>query len=899
MTQKNWQQVKEILIDAMRQPPEQRPAFLDRACSDDKDLRREVESLLSSYDSAESFLESPAFNGFDEIIEEKNESLREGASFAHYKIIRLIGAGGMGEVYLAQDSRLKRKVGLKILHKNIHADKEHLRRFEQEACAASALNHQNILTVYEFGAENNLHFIAAEFVEGETLRERIKKTTVKLSEALDIAVQIASALSAAHESGIIHRDIKPENIMIRSDGLVKILDFGLAKLIDQSGRNAIDKEASTKAFVKTASGMIMGTPAYMSPEQARGKAADIRTDIWSLGCVLYEMLSGEKPFAGETSSDILAAILKSEPVPLSHYFTDIPKDLERIVNKCLRKNAEERYQHTKDLLIDLKEIKEELEFAAKLERSSEPASKEETKVKSTAVTEIRNIQNVSNAEYSLYKIKRNKSYFLFGLSILLLAATGSIYWYYKSLPVLSGIKQINSVAVLPFVNASQDPNAEYLSDGITESVNNYLSQLSALKVMSKNSTFRFKNNQSDTRGIASQLGVESIITGDIRQIGDRFVINVRLINAGDDSQIWGNQYVKTPSDIIEAQNEIARDISRNLGARLSSAEERRLMKKYTENPEAYQLYLKGRLLSSKLTRADAEKAIGYLQQAIEIDPNFTLAYAGIAHIYRRFAITSDVPSKEIMPKAKDAALKAIQIDPEAAEAYVALGSIAFWYEWDWQAAEKHFLRALELDPNNVDALRAYAHLLSNAGRHEQALDLAKRARELDPLTLYANALEGQFLYFAGKRDEALDQLKKTIDLDETFWLTYLIISRVYEEKGMHAEAIAAAEKAGELSKGNTESIALAGYSQAKAGNTIEARAVLNKLSELSQSQTRYVPPYNFALVYNGLGEEEKTLDYLEKGITEKDVRMVFLKVDPKWDNLRGNTRFQNLVARIG
>ena len=448
---------------------------------------------------------------------------------------------------------------------------------------------------------------------------------------------------------------------------------------------------------------------------------------------------------------------------------------------------------------------------------------------------------------------------------------------------------------MPFVNASQDPNAEYLSDGITESVINNLSQLSGLRVMSRNSAFRFKNNQTDAKSIASQLGVETLVTGDIKQLGDKLVINVRLIDATDDSQIWGNQYVKSSADLISAQNEIAQAVAQNLRVKLSNVEQQRLGKNYTENVEAYQLYLRGRFHIFKLTPPEIQQGISYFQQAIDLDPSYAPAYVGLSAAYRSFALGSEMPPDEYLPKSKVAANKAIEIDDALSEAHTALGTTLFW-QWNWHEAENQFKRALELEPNSVDAHLFYAHVLSNTGRHAEALLEAKRARELDPLFPFAGALEGQFLNHAGRTDEALDRLKKTFELAPNFWMPHLFASSAYIEKGMYADAIAEAQKAHELSAAQTLSYSFESYALAKLGRRDEARAALDVLLKLST--TRFMPAPHIALAYNGLGETDKTFEWLEKGYEQHDPKMAFLKVEPKWNNLRSEPRFIDLMRRM-
>jgi TolB-like protein/DNA-binding winged helix-turn-helix (wHTH) protein/Flp pilus assembly protein TadD len=492
--------------------------------------------------------------------------------------------------------------------------------------------------------------------------------------------------------------------------------------------------------------------------------------------------------------------------------------------------------------------------------------------------------------------KRPTRYWLIAVFVIAIIGASFIAFYSWQANKRSPARSIKSVAVLPFINASQDLNAEYLSDGVTESVINNLSQLTGLRVLSRNSAFRFKNDQSDTRNIASQLDVEALVTGDIKQIGDRFVINVRLIDASNDSQIWGNQYVKSSGDILVAQNEIAQAVAQNLRIRLTATDNQRLGKNYTENAEAWQLYQKGRYFVFKLTPQDSQKGISYFQQAIDIDPNYALAYAGLAEAYLSLALGGEGLPTEFLPRSKAAANKAIEIDETLSEGHTALGFTLFWSDWDWGGAEDQFKRALELNQNSASAHMFYAHLLSNTGRHAESLTEIEFAKKLDPLFPVINALEGQFLLHAGRTDEALVQLRKAIELAPNFWMPHLFASSAYTEKRMYTEAIAEAGRARELSAVQTTTIAVGGFALAKSGRRNEAQAALDELLKLSTE--RFVPPYHIALIYWGLGQRKEALEWLEKGFEQRDAKMAFLKVDPKWNNLRSEPRFVELMRKM-
>jgi serine/threonine protein kinase/tetratricopeptide (TPR) repeat protein len=830
--------------------------------------------------------------------------LSPGTRLDRYEIRSQIGAGGMGEVYLAQDTRLGRTVALKILPANVAADRQRMQRFIQEAKAASGLNHPNILTVYEIGQAGPTHFIASELIDGETLRQILNARRIEMLEALDISAQSASALSAAHAAGIIHRDIKPENIMLRRDGIVKVLDFGLAKLSERvDPQQVVDAEAATKALVQTEPGVVMGTAAYMSPEQARGKDVDARTDIFSLGAVIYEMLSGRAPFAGETAADIIGALIHKEPQPLSTLVPNIPAELQHIVSKALRKDRDERYQTVKSLHVDLKTLKQELDFSAKLERSVSPGSKDAATMNSAqaatanaamAGTQAVTARPTSSAEYLVGGIKQHK--LGFAVAVLLLATIGFGYWRYTNRA--SNAAPIETLAVLPFTNASGNSDIEYLSDGLTESLITSLSQLPKLSVKARSSVFRYKGKDALPQQVGKELNVQAILNGRLVQRGNDLTLHIELVDVNTETALWSGDYSRSMTNLVSLPSEIARDVSSKLRLKLSGPDEQKLAKNYPADPEAYRLYLNGRYHLTKLVLSEAEKGVSYFKQAIEIDPTYALAYVGLADGYRAHSLsTGELPSTEFLPKAKAAAQKAIDIDDTLAEAHAALGNIMFWYDWDWNGAENQCKRALELNPNSSDAHQVYANLLSFTGRHPEALAEAKRARELDPFNLRTNALEGQYLVHAGQIDEALARFQKTFELDPNFWFAHLFAASAYIEKGMFSEAVAEARKARVRPGVSSHPTAFLGYALAKSGKQAEARTELAALLKLANE--RYVPPYYIALIYNGLGERDEALTWLERGLEQRDPRMVFLKVERKWNNLRDDPRFQDLLRRVG
>jgi eukaryotic-like serine/threonine-protein kinase len=828
---------------------------------------------------------------------------------SHYRIISRLGAGGMGEVYLAEDTRLGRRVALKLLPAQFIKDDDRLRRFEQEARASSALNHPNIITIHEVGVEDGTHFIATEFIEGETLRQRLKRGPLSLSEALDVAVQVAGALAAAHQVGIVHRDIKPENIMLRPDGYVKVLDFGIVKLTEEfSQQQSVKSEATDSAagLVNTEANIVMGSPSYMSPEQARGVGVDGRTDIFSLGVILYEMIAGRRPFEGPTVSDIIVAILEKQPPPLARFLPDASPRLEGIVGKALAKDREARYQTITDMLGDLKRQKRRVDFEAGLDESlspdfhSEPtvpiASRHDSRatVREFAVSsgQMDTARSTSSAEYIVTEIKRHKKGFLATLAAIVVTITAA-----AALLLMrgGGSLPIDSIAVLPFANESNDPNTEYLSDGITESLINNLSQSRSLKVMSRNSVFRYKGRDVSAETVARDLSVHGVLTGRIVQRGDNLTISIELVDGRDNTHVWGEQYSRKMSEIISMQEEIARQISEKLQLRLSGEDEKRVSKRYTNNSRAYELYLRGRFYWNKRTEEALKKGIDYFNQAIEEDPGYALAYVGVANCYASLVELEASPPKELYPKVKAAAARALEIDDSLAEAHTALAAVNE-YEWNWAEAETQYKRAIELNPNYETAHHWYAAYLTSRQRPDEAIREMKLALELDPLSLIINTSMGRVLFGARQYDQAIEQLKKTLDMDANFAEAHFQIGMVYEQKRMYEDAIREFQKSVELF-GDSAMMAWVARGYAVSGRRADAERVLAELIETSKQ--KYVSPYPLATVYAALGDKDRMFEWLEKVYQERSYYVVWLNIDPVFDSVRSDARFTGLLKRIG
>jgi eukaryotic-like serine/threonine-protein kinase len=846
------QQVDEIFQSAIDLPAARRRDFLDEACANDSSLRSEVESLISSHEMSGDFIAGSAADVAAAVL--AGDSL-EGRSIAQYQVGGRLGSGGMGDVYAATD-RMGRRVALKVLAPRLVQDRKYVSRFMQEARAVLALNHPNIVTVYDIGEADGIYYMASELIEGETLRTALSRGCFELRQCLDVAIQVCAALAAAHERGVVHRDIKPENLMLRGDGYVKVLDFGVAKLTGQFREPGTPAAARTN--LETVAGLLIGTSPYMSPEQARGGEVDARADVWCCGVLLYEMVSGQLPFGSGSTAEVLARILEREPTPLSEQVDDVPDALQRIVSKALAKDPASRYPTIAALLEDLKSLQRDLEFGRNLKRT-----RRRTAIFGTAVAAV----------------------------VLAALAVGSV-----TRPFFLSA-EIDSVAVLPFENATGDPGLDYLADGMTDSLINALARLPDLSVKARSMVFRYQDRQVDPQEVASALAVEGVVNGRLERHGDRLVLSLALANGRNGNQVWGERYDSSMTDLVKLHEGVARDVARTLQRGLSGEEEQRVANAYTSSGEAYRLFLEGRWHVQRVALPEVQKGIQYLEQATAIDPGFALAYVGLADAYRTASAVDMAPAL-VVPKAKQAAMKAVQIDDMLSSAHTQLGMLSIWYDWDTAAAERHFQRALELDPDDAEARLYFAHLRSNQGRHDEAIREAERALALEPFNTRLNALAGQFLIHAGRTDDAIARLQATFAIDPNHVLAHIFASAAYSEKGQYAEAIAEAEKAVTVTRRTmAHPIGLLGYALARSGDKAGAQALLDEL--LANSKSRYVAPYGVALLYNALGDTDQALAWLERGYEARDHKMNLLKVDPKWKNLHGDPRFEDLVRRIG
>ncbi|MBS1796422.1 MAG: protein kinase [Acidobacteria bacterium] len=921
MTPEKWTKVKDLLSQVQNLPVEQRPEFLAGACDGDEELRKEVENLLDSYHENDSFLEESAVAEIADFLNEQLSTDRpETGVFQpgqllnrRYEIIRQLGKGGMGEVFLAHDNRINRRVTVKVLPADFAANRERLRRFRREAAAVSALNHPNIMTVYEFDrTDDGIQFIVGEFIDGQTLGEYRSREQLTVGQVLEIAVQAASALSAAHEVGIVHRDIKPENMMIRRDGYLKVLDFGLAKLTKQAPKSS-DPEDPTRELNSTNPGAIMGTAAYMSPEQSRGTDIDHRTDLWSLGVVVYELLTGQKPFSGETPADILVSVVRDEPPPLGSYLEDIPPEIEWVISKTLSKKPEGRYQTAGELRADFEKIKKRLEFDARPPRltggfrkvnGSNPVAGEavstfgDQAVPTDAGAGADTDEKISRADSkteggSPKGRKHNLIPVIAGLALISLIV-GALYYF---LWAKTKNERIDSIAVLPFENLSRDQDLADLADGLSENLIDRLSGLPELRVISKNSSFRFRDSGEDIQIIASKLGVRAIVTGSTMQVGDELIVRFEIVDTADNRHLLGGRYQLKAADLLKIQNEIPQAISDQLNLKLTAGQSKRIGAGGTENPEAFRYYLNGLV---ELNGPDniLGKSLQYFEKAVELDPNFAEARVEIAWIYWSRANASGNPG-QLMPKVREETEKALALDPGLAKALVMRATLRE-FDFDWPAAEQEYQKAIEQNPNLDFARRNYAFFLSATGRHDEALVQLDQLSDRDPINMsQLLTTRGIILAWARRFDDALREFQKAQAIDRNYKVEDFSLGYVYGGKGLDREAAGHFKTAVELVGGDDKyslPLVFLAASYAKIPDKQkEARMILSRLERMDG----YVSPATLAIVYAALGDRDRAVAALEKAYLEKDLQLRFVGVGYEYDDLRADPRFADLLKRMG
>jgi len=907
MTSQQWRLVKELFEATLERDSEERGAFLAGACSGDDEVRQEVESLLVAHDRDSGFMNEPV----GKLLPNDKPILTAGQRFGNYEEISLLGQGGMGQVHLALDTRLGRKVALKLLPSSYVHDADRVQRLELEARAASALNHPNIVTIHEIGEAESVHFMATEFIDGVTLREHITKARMNVGEVLEIGAQVASALQAAHEAGIVHRDVKPENIMLRRDGVVKVLDFGLVKLIEQTRENETERADEVNPVVDdcqlastymTSPGVVLGTVGYMSPEQTRGDQIDQRTDVWSLGVLLFEMITGSAPFVGATPSDVIRSIREDAAPPLPSQ-ANLPPELQRIIAKALNKEKSQRYQNASEFCRDIKNLKEELTVESRLRRfrttdaNQVTANVAEQVLSHTAgqtvrsTTTLKLLGPVRFAKDFPVWIKYHKA---LSLAAVILA-TGMMVFTYVAIKRNTGkfsVATTKSIAVLPLKPKDAAQRDKTLETGIADTLVRKLSAMQGFIVRSLSATRGYEDLAQDAVAAGREQQVDYVISTSY-ELGDgRIEVRAEVVNVATGKTEDTYQFEKTFSDVLALQDAVADEIENRLRTQFATTSSQTVVKRGTTNKEAYHLYLHGMYLANNRNIDDARSAIEALEQAVQLDPNYARAWAGLAYAHRTLSLWSNLSTRETYEKSIAAINRALQLDENLSEGHSALCENKYLYEWDFAGAERECKRAIELEPNSSQAHEIYSRYLMGRGRHDEAMAEIETAIDLEPTSKFNQRNYGRALFYARRYPEAVTQFKRVIAMDQNFVGTYSWLTATLAMQGKEAEAYEWFRKLLVVRKVDDATVKIFDSTFQTSGWAGVRREWLKRFDTVGGAN------FDRAAYSAQLGDREKAFEYLEAMFQRREIWMAYLRVDPRLDPLRADPRFVELLRRV-